>query len=117
MFSQQLVFHACLAVGGAFLQRGTYIMILHIREWSKQKSITFITFQDQVPKKLHNVIGFDTGTSLACAWRVPKSNPIYNTYNLLNIFASGRFPKKLSENFKNFQKISENFRKFQNYNT
>ena len=40
----------------------------------------FRTFQDQVPKKMCNMIGFDTDTSLACLWRVPNSNPIRNKY-------------------------------------
>ena len=47
------------------------------------------------------MIVFDTGTSLACTWRVPKSNSMSNKYNPLKSFASGRFPK---ETFGNFQK-------------
>ena len=43
--------------------------------------------------KMRNVVVFDTGTSLSCVWRVPKSNPIRNKYNPFNSFSSGRFTK------------------------
>ena len=44
MFLEKLVWRACLSGEGAFPQCGTEIMILHVREWAKSRSITFRTF-------------------------------------------------------------------------
>ena len=67
------------------LPRMANIMIYHVQS----RSITFRTSHNHVLNKTFNGIGFDTGTSFACTWRVPKSNPIQNKYNQLNSFTSG----------------------------
>ena len=55
------------------------IMIYHVQSHSE-------LFRNKFRTKLRNVIGFGTGASFTCAWRVQKSNPIHNKINPLNSF-------------------------------